>query len=263
MEDFNNDGFIDILMTTLDGNHHLFLNNGDTTFTSVVNPFNTTGGKTMQSAAVGDLNNDGFIDVLAGYANSFNNPSNTSDQIFINDGNANNWSKINIEGIESNYNGVGARVEIYGVWGKQIREVRAGESYGTQNSFTSHFGLADATEIDQIIVIWPSGTIDEINNPNINETIQILEGQGQVLAVDDFSLDNAMTLFPNPADNFIELNMNFNVDKTSLTIHDITGSLVLEKEVNGISNETINVSSLNTGVYFISVENKTIKMIKK
>jgi hypothetical protein len=37
---------------------------------------------------------------------------------------------------------IGANVVIYGPWGMQRREVRSGESYGTCNSFTLHFGFS-------------------------------------------------------------------------------------------------------------------------
>jgi len=261
MADFDNDTFIDILMTTLDGNHHLFLNNGDKTFTSVIDPFPTTNGKTLQSTAIGDLNNDGFIDLIAGYAESFNSPSNTSDQLFMNSGNSNNWSKIILEGVESNSNGIGARVELYGAWGMQVREVRAGESYGTQNSFTSHFGIGSETEIDQIIIRWPSGTIDQLDNPNSNEIINIVEGQ--VLGTEDFNLNSKILLYPNPSKNNITLKFNFNKERVSVRIYSITGELVYQKEMSGIYEEFIDITHLDTGLYFISVENQTVKMIKK
>lgn len=261
MEDFNNDTYVDILMTTKDGNHHLFLNDGDKTFTPVSSPFPTTAGTTIQSTAVGDLNNDGFIDVLAGYANNYNNPSSISDQLFINDGNSNNWSKIILEGVESNSNGIGARVELYGTWGMQIREVRAGESYGTQNSLASHFGLGSATTIDQIIIRWPSGIVDEITDPPINETINIVEGQ--VLGINDFSTSYKMLLSPNPVKDLLTLKLNLGIEYTSLSIYDVTGSIVYQQDINGIGQEIIDVSFLNAGLYFISVEDRTIKLIKK
>lgn len=179
MEDFDNDTFIDIIITTRSGDHYLFYNDGDLTFTAA-SPFSTTGDRTIQSGAVGDVNNDGFVDFLAGYATGFNSPSSTADQLFINGGNSNNWSKVTFEGTFSNSNGIGARVELHGDWGTQIREVRAGESYGTQNTFTAHFGIADATAITKLVVKWPSGIVDEIINPGINQRIHMVEGQNAI-----------------------------------------------------------------------------------
>ncbi|MBV1923509.1 MAG: VCBS repeat-containing protein [Flavobacteriaceae bacterium] len=126
MEDFDNDGFVDIFLTGRSGVHHLLLNNGNSTFTAATTAF-PVGTVGIQSAAVGDLNNDGFIDIMAGHATGFNSPSSSnSDQLFINNTNANNWSEIIIRGVDSNINGIGARIELLGAWGLQIREVRAG-----------------------------------------------------------------------------------------------------------------------------------------
>ena len=176
MEDFDNDTFLDILLTTRSGIHYIFYNDGDMTFTASSPFFSDT--TDIHSGATGDLNNDGFIDVIAGFAGGYNTPqSSRLDKLFMNDGNSNNWTKIDLKGVESNVNGIAAKVIIEGAWGSQVREVRAGESYGTQNSFTSHFGLASATAIDKITVQWPSGVTDVLLSPAINERILITEGE--------------------------------------------------------------------------------------
>ena len=157
--DFNNDGYVDIIYTG--ANHFMFYNNGDGTFTEAPNPFNSN---QIESLAVGDLNHDGFVDVYAGYANIFTTPSNIPDRLFLNDGNSNHFMNVGLRGIESNINGIGARIEMYGVWGKQIREVRSGEGYGIHNSMHRHFGLGQATSVDSIVVRWPSGIVQTIDN---------------------------------------------------------------------------------------------------
>ena len=174
--DFDNDGFIDLLYTTVSGNHAMLRNNGDGTFTKITSAFPLSGGAHLHSAAVGDLNNDGFLDVYAGFGFSYNQVSNESDRLFLNNGNGNHYSKLRLQGGASNINGIGARVEIYGSWGKQIREVRSGESYGIMNSFTTHFGLGGATSIDSLVVRWPSGNIDLWPNPPVDSLLFLEEG---------------------------------------------------------------------------------------
>ena len=150
----------------------------------------------IQTAAVGDLDNDGFLDVIAAFGNGYNGPSSSiSDKLFINSGNANNWSEITLQGSPSNINGIGARIEIYGAWGKQIREVRSGESYGIMNSMMTHFGLGTNSSITKIVVKWPSGTVDELFNPNINESITIVEGI--TLSTNETS-ESKFKVYPNP-----------------------------------------------------------------
>lgn len=143
--DFDNNGFIDVFseMST-----EMWWNQGNLTFTGSDLSFNSGG--------IGDFNNDGFMDVIAG------------NNLWINNGNNNNWVKFDLEGIASNKDGIGARVEIYGSWGIQIREVRAGRSFDPASTLHVHFGLGQATSIDQVVVKWPSGVVTTISSPQIN-----------------------------------------------------------------------------------------------
>ena len=168
--DFNNDGFVDLLFTG--SRHFLFYNNGDNSFSLGANPF---GSDMIASAAVGDLNQDGFLDIYASYADLINTPSSTKDEVFFNQGNDNNFVSIQLVGTSSNKNGIGARLELYGDWGRQIREVKAGEGYGIANSFTQHFGIGDQTIATRLVVHWPSGITQEVPNPQPNEFLTITE----------------------------------------------------------------------------------------
>jgi hypothetical protein len=150
--DFDNNGFIDIL-AELD--REIYLNNGDGTFTGYDLPFSRGG--------IGDFNNDGFLDVING------------SNMWINNTNDNNWVKFNLEGLVSNKDAIGARVEIYGDFGIQVREVRAGRSFSSMSTLAVHFGLGQHESIDQVIVKWPSGIITIINDPSINTSIDVVE----------------------------------------------------------------------------------------
>ena len=171
MRDFDNDGFVDILVAG--GSQHLFKNNGDLTFTEVTGIFDNND---MESYALGDLNNDGFVDIYAGYAGIYTTPSNIDDVLWMNGGNDNNHLAVALQGVISNRNALGARIEIYGDWGIQVREVRSGESYGIMNSMIQYFGLGTATEVDSVIVKWPSGIKQTEYDVNINSTLQLIEG---------------------------------------------------------------------------------------
>ena len=187
MRDFDNDGWVDVLVAG--STAQLFLNNRDNTFTEVGGAFATGG---MQSYALGDLNNDGYVDVFGGYASGFNNPSNVQDKVWINNGGMNNYLAVSLKGQISNLNGIGAWIEIYGVWGKQVREVRSGESYGIMNSTTQYFGLAQAEAIDSIIVKWPSGLTQVEYNASVNSKVILIEG-GCLAAALDITIVGSMT----------------------------------------------------------------------
>lgn len=150
--DFDNNGFVDIFSEL---SKELYLNNGDGTFTPVDLNFDSGG--------IADFNGDGFLDVING------------NTLWINDGNDNNHVMFSFEGIFSNRNGIGARVEIHGGWGIQVREVRSGTSFAPMKSLNTHFGLGTFTAIDSVVVKWPSGVHTTINNPEINTTHHIPE----------------------------------------------------------------------------------------
>lgn len=180
MRDFDNDGFVDVLVAGGGGAQSLFRNNGDKTFTKIENVFDSND---MESYGIGDLNHDGFLDIYAGYANVYTDPTNIDDVIWMNSGNDNNFFAVDLVGNTSNKNAIGARVEIHGEWGVQIREVRAGESYGIGTTMSQHFGLGQAIEIDYVVVKWPSGKIDVLFNPTINQFLTIEESDCEPVAV--------------------------------------------------------------------------------
>lgn len=183
-DDFNNDGFIDLLYSESDSKIYLFQNNGDFTFTTFTNPFPNEGNNGI-SPVTGDLNDDGFLDVyVSGWFNG-----NTKDKLFINQLDTNNYMQFLLQGESSNINAIGARVEIYGDWGVQIREVRSGESYGIMNSFVLHFGLGSSNSIDSLIIKWPSGNIDKICGILANQNLHLTENNIPAFLINNFSFE--------------------------------------------------------------------------
>ena len=166
MEDFDNDGYVDLVFAG--GVHGYYRNNGDGTFSEAPSTFPNT--DTMHSLAIGDVNRDGHVDLYASYGNSYVTPDNNNDDVlWVNDGNDNHWINFELEGFESNIDAVGAKVVITGTFGTQIREVRAGESYGITNTATCHFGLGTVDVVDQAVIKWPSGLETIIDNPEIDQ----------------------------------------------------------------------------------------------
>ena len=237
--DFNNDGFVDIFSEM---SRELYINNGDMTFTGIDLPFD--------EGAIGDYNNDGYLDV------GFNG------QLWINDGGTNRYIKIGLKGVQSNPNGIGARIVITGDFGMQMREVRSGTGFSHMSSLVAHFGLGTSTGVDKIEIFWPSGIIDVIENPTISTQHIYVEGENQ-LAVTDFEI-NGISLYPNPTADIINFSLN-GIEGTSVNIIDINGRTVLSTVIS--SDNNINVETLTSGIYFaqLEIENKTVsyKFAKK
>lgn len=224
--DFDNDGYVDVLSS---GNRIMF-NNGDGTFT----PVNYPG---LQVGAIGDLNRDGFLDILNGNVVRYAVP------------NGNNWLTITLDGVQSNNNGIGARVEIYGSWGKQIRDVRSGEGFEFMSTLNTHFGLGQADLIDAVVIKWPSGVVDTILDPAINSVLNVVEGSSLGLG------NNAaatFSLYPNPAKDMLNITMAANTASLqSVVIYDLAGRLVLEPV---LLNDAVSVKTLATGTYLLMLK---------
>ncbi len=224
--DFNNDGFIDIFSEM---SQELYLNNGDMTFTGQNLSFD--------EGAIGDFNNDGFLDVV------------NDGNLYMNDGNSNNYVKFLLVGTDSNLNGIGARIQINGDWGSQIREVRSGQGFSHMNSLVAHFGLGTSTTIDTIIVNWPSGNVDQFDNLDINAQHVLVEGSAP-LAVTDFQKDG-ISIYPNPTADIINFSLK-GLETTPASVVDINGKTVLNTVISTDNN--INVANLRSGVYFVQFE---------
>ena len=182
MEDFDNDGLLDILIT---GDYaRMFHNDGNQQFTEVTGLFNNNN---MESFAIGDLNHDGFVDIYGSYANIYTTPTGVNDVIWLNTiNNGNHFITFQLKGTVSNSDAIGAKVNLYGPWGVQVREVRAGESYGTMNTEMLHFGIGTNTSVDSAVIHWPSGLTTVLTNPTTDQFITVIEG-------DCVSPDNQVT----------------------------------------------------------------------
>lgn len=171
MRDFDNDGYNDLIVAGL-GGAQFFRNNGNRTFSSVNLPLLTVNSdQSLRSFVVGDLNHDGFWDLYTSYFYGGPEP----DRLWLNSKNTNHFFAVTLRGTHSNRSAVGAKVLIKANGQTQIREVRAGESYGISNSLTQYFGLGNTTQIESIEVRWPSGQRSFVQNPSIDQFLTIAE----------------------------------------------------------------------------------------
>ncbi|MCZ6690656.1 MAG: CRTAC1 family protein [Planctomycetota bacterium] len=122
-----------------------------------------------RGAVFGDIDRDGDIDIIV---INKNEPA----RLLRNDGgNRMGWIQVALEGTHCNRSAIGARVTLLAPGGKQVRGVRSGSSYIGQNSLVAHFGLGRADRVKRVIVQWPCGAIQEVDDPPIRSRLTILE----------------------------------------------------------------------------------------
>jgi len=186
--DYDNDGFLDLFVTCAGasalgtGNANLlYHNNGDGTFTNVAATEGVTledGVSLHKGAAWVDHNNDGFLDLIlkdgignegAGAMGLF--------RLFKNVGNSNHFIRVNLVGVQSNRNGIGARVTVTSAAGMSFRQNNGGGGgdYASQGSEPMHFGISQAATAS-VQVEWPSGIVDLLASVPADSTINVVEG---------------------------------------------------------------------------------------
>lgn len=223
--DFDNDGYTDVF----GGGNKIMFGNGDFTFFPFTYAFT--------NGSIGDLNNDGFLDIQNGQT------------IYLSDRNDNNWIKVNMLGIQSNSNGIGARVEIYGAWGKQIRDIRSGDGFRHMNTLNAHFGIGTATEIDSITIKWPSGIVDTYPFPAINEPFVIVEGSHPLNTLE---IDNKQVkVYPSPATDVLNIENFESLNIKNMKIMTNLGATAIDLDA---SKGQFDVSRLQSGMYILLIE---------
>ncbi|MBS1937078.1 MAG: VCBS repeat-containing protein [Bacteroidetes bacterium] len=224
--DFDNDGYVDVL-----GGGMLMKNNGNMTFSPVPVPFS--------NGPTGDLNNDGFIDVQNG------------NTLYLNGGNGNHWLKVITKGVQSNANGIGARVQVTTPSGIQVRDIVSGDGFRYMSSLTAHFGLGSNTQVNQVVVRWPSGIVDTIANPPVNTTLTVVEGQSGITTGIAATEVEPLSLFPSPAHNTLNVIARKDLADSKITVTDPAGKVVA---MPGLVRGTIDVAHLASGLYLLRIE---------
>ena len=140
--DYDNDGHVDLLVTTSGGYgdiyNRLYHNDGNWTFTEVTSSVGLAGLGPGDTAAWGDYNNDGYLDLIA------------DGQLWHNPGGINHWLKVKLLGgthAKGLVNGSAiraqVRIEVSGL-GILTRQVEGNTGQlGSQNDLTMHFGLSN------------------------------------------------------------------------------------------------------------------------
>lgn len=144
-------------------------NNKDLTFTNAVKEWGLDIPSFSNGSAYGDLDNDGDLDLVINNVNqeSFLFKNTTSDKSL------NNYISVELKGEGENKFGIGAAVYVY--YKNEIVKQEEFPTRGFQSSvdYKLHFGLADQTKADSVVVYWPNRKKQTIENVLANTTLKL------------------------------------------------------------------------------------------
>jgi len=84
------------------------------------------------------------------------------------------------------------------------------------------------------------------------------------LGVDDNELSNAISMYPNPATEIVNLSNTSNIALDRAAIYDVNGKLVSDVNLDGMIGErAIDVSTLATGVYIVQISGEGATIAKR
>ncbi len=108
-------------------------------------------------SAWADYDDDGDLDWFVA-----NSGGHGPSRLFRNDGPTGHYLIVELQGAAMNPTAIGARVEVTTTGRTQVREIRSGTSYISNEEQRAHFGLGVKDSADSVRVLWPTGVTTEL-----------------------------------------------------------------------------------------------------
>jgi hypothetical protein len=90
-------------------------------------------------------------------------------------GRHNHWLRLRLIGRAPNRFAVGARVTMAAGDLRQVREVRAGNSYASSSDVRLQFGLDSHPRADRVVVRWPGGRQTALRSVPADQEVTLRE----------------------------------------------------------------------------------------
>jgi hypothetical protein len=167
---------VDNLKETSKQHDTMFQNEGGKTFVDVtenMGPDFAFVGYQRGSAFV-DLNNDGFMDLVVTSLGQ-------KPRILMNNALVkNHWIMFDLRGHKSNRDGIGATIKVTTGSARTLYN-HATTSVGFMSSSDRrvHFGLGAETKIDRVEIRWPSGIVQRLEHPAVDQIVKVEEPAGK------------------------------------------------------------------------------------
>ncbi len=262
--DAENDGDLDLYVSSESSGINpeympaaFYENLGNNTFTVLNNGSFNNDNRESYSNAIGDIDNDGYPEIVV------SNSSNEDLFLWKNlTTTTNNWLKVKLQGVTSNRQGVGSKIEISVNGQEQYRYTLCGEGYLGQNSGSEFFGLSSNLVVDYVKVTWLSGIEDVLYDVPVNQTLNIVEGSTLSVYENQFV---PVVKFKNPISDKLLVISSQEINEYE--IYDELGKTIINKVNDGVTLD-VDISFLESGLYFCKLKfnnsyAQTLKLIKK
>ena len=146
----------------------VWANDGSGRFTDVAQAIGVTDTYDGRAVAFADLENRGVLDVIV---------ANQRGPLLIYRNTVQpgrHWIDVELAGKGS---AIGARVELHWSGHVQVQEVQGGSGFSAQNQRRIHYGLGASTSVDRLVIRWPSGQVQTIDSPGIDQLHRVSEPQ--------------------------------------------------------------------------------------
>ena len=122
-----------------------------------------------RGVSTGDLDDDGNLDLLISHLNE------PVALLHNRTEHGQHWVGLRLIGKNSPRNAIGARIEISEGELTMSRQIKGGGSYASTHDFRVHFGLGSRNRVDNVRVIWPSGTEQRLEDLAIDRYHTLVE----------------------------------------------------------------------------------------
>lgn len=178
--DYDNDGHIDLYVTTSNTDsgtippaNRMFHNAANGSFNEVAATLGVGDTRLGQGSSWADYDLDGDLDLYV------TNDWPQACLLYRNDGALGHWARLSFVGTSSNRDAVGTRVRLRAHGGWQTRFIGGGDTgVNSQDSLPVEFGLGAATEIEMLVIDWPSGLQEVYTGLAGDSAHSFVEGAG-------------------------------------------------------------------------------------